>query len=152
MKSITLASIVFTLSFCLNLEAEKNLPYKGSPSAGTKHYLVEVEDTENNNGERGTYMFRTKGDLSVVGDVIGGSIHNGKGGKVDIGADYSTVGRSKRSQSKCQKCRRKCKSKQWNEPKVSCKTQPRSYRKACLSGYKYQIDKLCNSNCKSKCR
>jgi len=49
MKSIKLASIVFTLSFCLNLVAEKNLPYKRSRSAGTKPYLVEVEDTEDNN-------------------------------------------------------------------------------------------------------
>jgi len=49
MKSITLASIVFTLSFCLNLVAGKNLPYKGSPSAGTNTNLVEVEDTEDNN-------------------------------------------------------------------------------------------------------
>jgi len=111
MKSITLASIVFTLSFCLNLEAEKNLPYKGSPSAGTKHYLVEVEDTENNNGERGTYMFRTKSDLSVGGDVIGGSIQNGKGAKVDIDADYPTIGRSKRSPYKCELCFNNCYSK-----------------------------------------
>merc|ERR1712215_52073 len=51
MKSITLASIVFTLSFCLNLVAGKNLPYKGSPSAGAKTTLGEVEDTEDNNGE-----------------------------------------------------------------------------------------------------
>merc|ERR1712215_122475 len=49
MKSITLASIVFTLSFCLNLVAGKNLPYKGSPSAGAKTTLGEVEDTEDNN-------------------------------------------------------------------------------------------------------
>jgi len=51
MKSITLASIVFTLSFCLNLEAGKNLPYKGSPSAGTDTYPLEVEDTEDNNDD-----------------------------------------------------------------------------------------------------
>merc|ERR1712215_44758 len=50
-KSITLSSIVFTLSFCLNLVAGKNLPYKGSPSAGAKPILVEVEDLEDNNGE-----------------------------------------------------------------------------------------------------
>jgi len=49
MKSITLASIVFILSFCLNLVAGKNLPYKRSPSAGAKDILVEVEDTEDNN-------------------------------------------------------------------------------------------------------
>jgi len=38
MKSITLASIVFTLSVCLNLVA------------GTKPYLGDVEDTEDNKG------------------------------------------------------------------------------------------------------
>merc|ERR1712215_472923 len=59
-------------------------------------------------GERGASMFRTKSDLSLGGDVIGGSIQNGKGAKVDIDADYPTVGRSKRSGSKCQKCRQKC--------------------------------------------
>ena len=55
MKSITLASIVFTLSFCLNLVAGKNLPYKVSPPARTKTYLVEVEDTEDDNGENTKY-------------------------------------------------------------------------------------------------
>merc|ERR1719369_1002440 len=57
MKSITLASIVFTLSFCLHLvegRRRQNLPYKGSPSAGAETNPVEVEDTENNNGERCT--------------------------------------------------------------------------------------------------
>merc|ERR1711970_153551 len=80
MKSITLASIVFTLSFCLNLVAGKNLPYKGSPSSGAKSYPypievedksyphpievedkpypypIEVEDTEDNIGKRGSYQ------------------------------------------------------------------------------------------------
>ena len=55
MKSTTLASIVFTLSFCLNLVAGKNLPYKGSPPAGTKTYLVEVEDTGDNKGDNTKY-------------------------------------------------------------------------------------------------
>merc|ERR1712215_382038 len=62
-QSITLASIVFTLSFCLNLVAGKNLPYKGSPSAGTKRDLEKVEDTEDNNGERGNYKL-VEGDDS----------------------------------------------------------------------------------------
>merc|ERR1712215_69524 len=50
-KSITLARIVFTLSFCLNLVAGKNLPYKGRPSAGAKTILEEVEDTKDKNGD-----------------------------------------------------------------------------------------------------
>merc|ERR1712236_104091 len=87
-------------------------------------YSVEVEDTEDNNGERGTYMLRTKSDLSVGGDVIGGSIHNGKGAKVDIDADYPTVGRtvrsSKRSRSKCRKCRKKCHKKVRSECGQKC--------------------------------
>merc|ERR1712215_267017 len=105
MKSITLASIVFTLSFCLNLVAGKNVPYKGSPSAGTDTYPQEVEDTEDNNGERGTYMFRTKRDLYAGGDVRGGKMNNapgvagvGVGGVVVGGAggvvvDGITIGR-----------------------------------------------------------
>ena len=55
MKSVTMVSIVFTLSFCLNLVAGKNLPYKGSPPARTKTYMVEVEDTEDNNGDYTKY-------------------------------------------------------------------------------------------------
>merc|ERR1712236_176760 len=51
-QSITLASIVFTLSFCLNLVAGKNLPYKGSPSTGTRTFFGEVQDTEDNNGKQ----------------------------------------------------------------------------------------------------
>jgi len=148
MKFITLASIVFTLSFCLNLVAEKNLPYKGSPSAGTKPYSVEVEDTEDNNGERGTYMLRTKSDLSVGGDVIGGSIHNGKGGKVDIGADYSTVGRSKRSYSKCTQCQHKCHRKEGTECEVMC-GNVKFCQYDCM---KEKIVPLCKYNCKSKCQ
>merc|ERR1712236_54619 len=35
--------------------AGKNLPYKGSPSTGTRTFFGEVEDTEDNNGERGNY-------------------------------------------------------------------------------------------------
>merc|ERR1712215_121263 len=86
MKSITLASIVFTLSFCLNLVAGKNLPYKGSPSAGFKTDLGEVEDTEDNNGERGTNMItRTKRDLNIRGCIDGGILHNGQGAKANIG-------------------------------------------------------------------
>merc|ERR1712215_128709 len=94
MKSITLASIVFTLSFCLNLVAGKNVPYKGSPSAGTDTYPQEVEDTEDNNGERGTYMFRTKRDLYAGGDVRGGKMNNapGAGGVVLDGITIGRVG------------------------------------------------------------
>merc|ERR1712215_623245 len=45
--------------------AGKNLPYKGSPSAVTKLNLGDVEDTEdNNNGERGTHMFRRESNLT----------------------------------------------------------------------------------------
>merc|ERR1719290_497731 len=43
MKSVTMVSFVFTLSFCLNLVAGKNLPYKT--------YLLEVEDNEDNNAD-----------------------------------------------------------------------------------------------------
>jgi len=135
MKSIKLASIVFTLSFCLNLVAEKNLPYKGSPSAGTKPHLVEVEDTEDNNGERGTYMLQTKSDLSV-----GGSIHNGNGSKVDIGADYQDyerampilecVRRYKKCKSKCRtnvlKGRKKCR---------KCRSKIQKCERLCLLKY-----------------
>merc|ERR1719369_607411 len=46
MNCITMGSIVFTLSFCLNLVAGKNLPSEGSPPAGNKFYLVETEDIE----------------------------------------------------------------------------------------------------------
>merc|ERR1712215_484179 len=116
MKSITLASIVFTISFCLNLEAGKNLPYKGSPNAETQPYLGDVEDTEDNNGERGTYlsrtkrkitfgggctgcqinnapgkrcpnMSRTKRKITFGGDVKGGQINNAPGGQVDVGGN-----------------------------------------------------------------
>merc|ERR1712215_351099 len=83
-QSITLASIVFTLSVCLNLVAGKNLPYKGSPSEGNNK-LVEVEDTEDNNGERGTYKFRTKRHLSIGGGINGGFLNNGQDATVDIG-------------------------------------------------------------------
>merc|ERR1712215_112479 len=84
MKSITLASIVFTLSFCLNLEAGKNLPYKGSPNAETQPYLGDVEDTEDNNGKRGTYLSRTKRKITFGGDCTGCQINNAPGGQVDI--------------------------------------------------------------------
>merc|ERR1712215_446419 len=85
-ETITLASIVFTLSFCLNLVAGKNLPYKGSPSARAKPYPtpVEMEDTEDNNGKRGPFVFRTKRTLSGEGDLNGGKLNNDKGGKIII--------------------------------------------------------------------
>merc|ERR1712215_559439 len=148
-KSITLVSIVFNLSFCLNLVAEKNLPYKGSPSAGIKPYLVQVEDTEDNNGESGTYMLRTKSDLSVGGDVIGGSIHNGKGAKVDIDADNSTVGRTVRS-SKCSRSKcRKCKECWFNCVKGRWTRCRKKYNSRC----EYRLDgSKINKNCKSKCK
>merc|ERR1712215_122444 len=84
MKSITLASIVFTISFCLNLEAGKNLPYKGSPNAETQPYLGDVEDTEDNNGERGTYLSRTKRKITFGGGCTGCQINNAPGGQGDI--------------------------------------------------------------------
>merc|ERR1712236_45967 len=92
MKSITLASIVFTLSFCLNLvegRTRKSLPYKGSPSAGaeTYPYPVEVEDAENNNGERGTYLSRTKRHIDIGGNVKGGSFINGPGASAKVGGN-----------------------------------------------------------------
>merc|ERR1712215_573287 len=122
----------------------KNLPYKGSPSARTKPNLLEVEDTEDNNGERGTYMIRTKSDLSVRGDVIGGSIHNGKGAIVDFGADYSEDGgfggRSKRRTKGRKKCQRKCQSK--------C---PLKYQKKCQKKCQSKFQSKCRSKCWSKC-
>merc|ERR1719369_2517938 len=64
MKCITLLSIVFTLSFCLNLVAGKS---------------------EDNNGERGN-----KGDdygIHVKGDIFGGSIKNDDGAAFEIDGD-----------------------------------------------------------------
>merc|ERR1719369_1031161 len=116
------------------------------------HYLVEVEDTENNNGERGASMFRTESDLSLGGDVIGGSIQNGKGAKVDIDADYPTVGRSKRSGSKWQKCLKNHRP----ECKWLCKASRRSDKKICRSDCQKRIPSICTYNyrlkCRSKCR
>merc|ERR1712215_343550 len=49
MKYIILASIVFTLSFWLNLVEGKKLPYRGNHPTRTKADLVEVENTEDSN-------------------------------------------------------------------------------------------------------
>merc|ERR1719260_138557 len=46
MKSVTMVSFVFTLSFCFSLVAGKAL--KGT---NTNHYLVEVDDNEDNNAD-----------------------------------------------------------------------------------------------------
>merc|ERR1712215_194152 len=103
--------------------------YKGSPSAGTKPHLVEVEDTEDNNGERGTYMLQTKSDLSV-----GGSIHNGNG------ADYSYMPMETcdRRFNKCRsKCRKKCKPRCTSKVRIG-----RKGRKKCQK---------CRSKIQSKC-
>merc|ERR1712215_471855 len=94
MKSITLASIVVTLSFCLNLVAGKNLPYKGSPSAGAKTILAEVEDTEDNNDptEGADYFIRFNGNIDLgennnIG-AVGGCGHDDFirfNGNIDLG-------------------------------------------------------------------
>merc|ERR1712236_57040 len=96
--------------------AGKNLPYKGSPSAGTDTYPVEVEDTEDNKGERGTYMFRTKRDLYVGGDVRGGKMNNAPGvagvgvggvGAGGMGMSVGGVGVGGKSKSKSGRSKRK---------------------------------------------
>merc|ERR1712236_126861 len=47
----TMVSIVFTLSFCLDLVSGKNLPYKRSRPVVSKTFLAEAEDTEDRNGK-----------------------------------------------------------------------------------------------------
>ena len=66
MRSLTILFVVFTLGFCLNLIAGKNLAYKGHQ--GTKYYLVEVEDTEDNNGYNGDNTEDTEDNNGNNGD------------------------------------------------------------------------------------
>ena len=51
MKFVTMLSIVLTLSFCSNLVAGKNDLKTKSLPAGNKTYIVEVEDSDDNNGD-----------------------------------------------------------------------------------------------------
>merc|ERR1712215_61447 len=81
MKSVTMVSIVFTLSFCLNLVAGKNLPYKGSPPAETYEIqgysgMISMNNAANDrtvihHGDiwGGTYTFGPDEDHYVKGDI-----------------------------------------------------------------------------------
>merc|ERR1719315_955519 len=80
MKSVTMVSFVFTLSFCLNLVAGKNLPYKT--------YLIEVEDKEDNNADPVKDAPKNAdADYDINAKVIDGSEIHIDCKDVDVNAD-----------------------------------------------------------------
>merc|ERR1712215_554530 len=65
----------------------------GSLSEGTKPYPMEVEDTEGNNGEIGTHIFRRKRTLTGGGNV--GGLPWWKGTYGDIPHDWPILRRKR---------------------------------------------------------
>merc|ERR1712215_507575 len=102
MKSVTMVSIVFTLSFCLNLVAGKNLPYKGSPPAEAYEMQGYSGIISMNNAAydrtvgygdvNGPNIYVPPGGHKVIpGDVNGGLITVDDGGTFHVKGDMNGV-------------------------------------------------------------